>query len=505
MPSSSQSSERSPQQALQNYCGSQAIDLQFCQRPEFRLELLGGQFLVGGTLEGSRWLLREALIGWGLEAAIAFAPINQWWEALRLAYEVPFQTAADWLTWADALPLSSTYRDTVYPPLGSKYVGEHRWVQDYLRQAISVAVDQARWGRCFGPNYGMLLGRNILTPDILVLATRQLAQNIAHDYYTEIPACLVIEVLLPEQSLVDRRTRKVLYEQAQIQHYWIVDPATKQIEFWRWSLEGYQLGAVDSDGYYREIADLSFSPEIFWLSYEQSQSPYQQRLAAFTSARQPRQWELRKELGIELGYGSVPFNPAVGLTPQPIGPEQFISWCPETKLESPPFPLIGGETGTRNAIALLLMSLGLVETIKLMAGYEWVRALRRVARQQQQDTQQRSQWWQRAREIAQQLKAEMGVGGVGVIGSLVSDQPLNQWSQIDLILWDVPKSFNTWRIFQSLPDDIPFELTEVARVLPGNWEEISQRMQVLEGTWGDHEPRPQKRMVFHWLDADANS
>lgn len=502
MSSSSQPSERSPQQELQNHCASQAIDLQFCQWPEFRLELVGGQLLVGGTLEGSGWLLKEALVGWGLESVIGFAPLNQWWEALRLAYEVPCQSAEDWQIWADSLPLSPGYRDVVYLPLGSKYTGEHRWVCDYLRQSISVAIDQAGWGQCFGSNYGMQLGQDVFTPDMLILTVHQLAQNITHDYYTEIPAYLVIEVMLPEQATVDSQTRKAFYERAGVQHYWIVDLSAKQFEFWRWSPEGYQSGTVDPDGCYRGLSDLSFSPEIFWVSYEESQSPFTQKLPAFTSTPQPRQWELRRELGVELGYGSEPFAPIVGLAPQPISPAQFISWCPETKLESPPFPLIGNETGTRNVIAMLLMSLGLVETVKLMAGYEWVRSLRQVARQHQEDAQQRSLWWQRAREIARQLKAHHGIDGVGVSGSLLSDQPLDKWSQIQLVLWDVPKGFKRWQRFSDLPDDIPFELIEAARALPGEWEDISRRMQVLEGTWTLCDPRHQRRTAFHWINTN---
>ena len=59
-----------PKEQLRNACASQEIELQFWQWPECRFELVDGQFLVGGTLEGSRWLLKEVLIGWGLEAAI---------------------------------------------------------------------------------------------------------------------------------------------------------------------------------------------------------------------------------------------------------------------------------------------------------------------------------------------------------------------------------------------------------------------------------------------------
>ena len=504
MPTPQQPPDRSPQKDLRNDCASQEIELQLWQWPEFRLELVDGQFLVGGTLEGSRWLLKEALIGWGLEAAIAFAPIEQWWEALRQAYGISCQTKEDWLLWADSLPLSSDYREAYYPPLGSKYAGEHRWIRDYLRQALSLAIEQGGWGQCFGPNYGMQLAQDVLTPDILVLSTRQLAQDVVYGCYTEAAAYLVIEIAYPEQDAVDREVRRSRYEQAEVQHYWIVDPAKQQFEFWHWSPDGYQLGKPDPDGCYRGIGDMSFSPDIFWLNIKENQSPYTQKLPVFTSTSQHREWAFRKEPGTELNYGSLPFVPTVGLTPVPISPEQFISWCPEAKLEGGPFPLIGGgETGSRNAIAMLLMSLGLVETIKLISGYEWARVLRRVMREQHQDSKRKEHWQQRAREIAQRLVTEHQVGGVGLIGSLLSDQPLNRWSEIHLVLWDVPDEFKKWSFAETLPEDIPVEITEAVWALPGDWQEIAERMETLAGSGKPHGPRPQERMVFHWLDADG--
>lgn len=501
MPAPQHPSARSTQEALNNDCASQEIELTFWQWPECRFELVDGQFLVGGTLEGSRWLLKEALIGWGLEAVIAFAPLEQWWEALRQAYDISCQSQEDWLLWAESLPLSSEYRDNYYSPLGSKYAGEHRWTRDYLRQALSSAVIQNGLGKCFGPNYGMQLAQDVLTPDMLVLSTRQLAQNLAHGCYTEVLAYFVVEITYPEQDVVDRQTRRALYAQAEVQHYWIVDPAKQQFEFWQWSSEGYQLGVLDPDGCYRGMSDLSFSPELFWLNMQENQPLYSPKLPAFTGAAQPRQWELRKEPGTELSYGSVPFAPTVDLFPQSISPEQFISWCPGTKLEGGPFPLIGGsEIGTRNAIAMLLMSLGLVETVKLISGYEWVRVLRRITREQQQDAEQKEQWQQRAREIAQRLVTEHQVGGVGLIGSLLSDQPLNRWSEIHLVLWDVPNEFKKWAFMKTVPEDTPVELTEAVWTLPGDWQEIAERMEILAGNGKPHGPRPQERMVFHWLD-----
>lgn len=501
---SHQPSEQSSKQQLQYHCASQEIDLQFCRWPEIRFELINGQFLVGGTLEGTRWLLKEALLGWGLDAAIAFAPLNQWWEALRQAHNLDCQSEADWLAWADSLPLSEDYRNYQQnQPLGSKYTGEHRWAREHLQMAFRFAVSRANLGKCSGPNYGMQLGQDMLTPDLLMLTVQQLAQDVFHDYYVEIPAHLVIEIVLPEQREIDEQLRRAIYEQAHMPHYWTVDPVEKQFQFWQWTPEGYQLGQLDSDGCYRGVEGLSFSPEIFWLGYEQDVSPYNQKLPAFTAVEQSQQWRIEQMPGTELSYGTVPFDPTVGLQPQPISVEQFVSWCPETKLEGPPFPLLGGEMGTRNAIAMALMSLGLVETVKLVAGYEWVRSLRQATQQQQKDSQRREAWWQQAKDVAAQLKTEHDVGGVGVIGSLVEDTPLNRWSQIHLVVWDVPDDFNVWQFRQTLPQELPIELTEAVRALPGEWQEISERMQVLEGDWRRYSPRPRERMAFQWVEPDT--
>ncbi|MEL6137232.1 MAG: hypothetical protein AAFR42_07470 [Cyanobacteria bacterium J06628_6] len=85
------------------------------------------------------------------------------------------------------------------------------------------------------------------------------------------------------------------------------------------------------------------------------------------------------------------------------------------------------------------------------------------------------------------------------------DVPLNRWSQIQLVVWDVPEGFNLWQFWQTLPQDLPFELTEVMRALPGEWQEIAERIQVLEGEWSGYGPRPQERMTLQWMDSDTVS
>lgn len=486
------------QQGLEYHCASQSIELSECYEPEFRLELVGGQFLVGGTIKGSRWLLKEALIGWGLEAAIAFAPLDKWWFALRVAYEVSYESMDEWLTWAEDLPLSPDYGNDWYPSVGSRFKGEHRFCRDNLRQALSTAVSLASLGSCFGPNYGMQLGADVFTPDILVVSDVRLSENTCHDCYMREPADLVIEIVLPERASIDEQVRRSYYERGGVQHYWIVDPVAQQFQFWQWSVEGYQLKSVDPDGCYRGIPGLTFSLELFWFP--------EKNLPAFTSTFSQRRWELRyEESDVELGWGSIPFTPIVDLQPYPIQTEQFIAWCPETKLESGPL-IGGGEVGTRYPIAMLLMSLGLVETVKLMPGYEWVRVLRRIERQQRQDAQRRQEWWQYAQTLAQRLQCEYRVNGIGVIGDLTQKQPLNFWSEIHLILWETPEKFDKWRFLQTLPEHPRVCLIEVEWATPAEWLSICQGMTVLIGQWfGQEQPKKRKNLQFYWLDDQLNT
>jgi len=86
------------------------------------------------------------------------------------------------------------------------------------------------------------------------------------------------------------------------------------------------------------------------------------------------------------------------------------------------------------------------------------------------------------------------------MGALVRDEPLNVWSRIQLVIWDVPEDVQLWHLGQSLPGKPPVEVIAAVRALPGEWEEIAQQMQVLEGEWQPCGPRPQERMMFHWKD-----
>jgi hypothetical protein len=75
----------------------------------------------------------------------------------------------------------------------------------------------------------------------------------------------------------------------------------------------------------------------------------------------------------ELEWDSRPFAPRVDLQPTPIRFAEYISWCPQAKFESYGGGLkIGGSEGSRRVMGMLLMTLGLVEVVKLAHPREWV-------------------------------------------------------------------------------------------------------------------------------------
>jgi Uma2 family endonuclease len=496
--------QRSPQEELQCAYASQRIAQTYYLYPEFRLELVEGKFLVGGTLDGSRWLLKEVLVGWGADSAIAFASVEQWWEALRIAYQVPHQLSEDWLIWAESLPIGDTRYG--WKVLGSQYGGEHRWMRDRLRHSLSNALSGSGLGHCFGPRYGMWIGDSIFTPDMLMLTDLQLAENCFYDRYMRGAANLVVEIVLPEHAKIDERVRLQFYQQHGVPHYWSINPVNQQVHLWLNTPEGYQIQSLDSDGSYRGVPGLTFTPNLLWADEKEFRS-LPLGIPIVTSEMRRRRWYLGYEES-ESGesWDSVPFEPLVGLEPKSIQPEQFIAWCPECKLEGGDyFPLIGGsDRGTRDAIAMLLMSLGLVETVKLLPGYEWVRVLRRIELEQQGDRQKRQEWWKLAGAIAQQLHRDYQVGGVGVIGDLLQSAPLNYWSNVHLVLWNIPEESCYGEM--QLPKNPHFQVTEVAGATPAEWQAINQNMSVLVGEW-DAKERPDlhRRSRFYWLSETDSS
>lgn len=256
--------------------------------PEIRLELIDGKFLVGGSLFGSQWLLREIIAGWGKASCLGFAPLDMWYQALQIACGCPLD--ADLQTWVINYP----YQTLSFPPLGSQYLGEHRHIRMLLLQDLATAVSIGGLGQCIGRDYVMYLGKNAFTPDVMFIPFNQLAGY--HNWFFAGLAKLIVEVLLPEQAEIDKKDRFQLYQAAGIENYWIIDPATQQVEIFGLVNRRYQPQTLAPDGCYRGIEDLTFTPQHIWL-------PYNQKLPIFQAPYKKHNWALREMAGEELGWG----------------------------------------------------------------------------------------------------------------------------------------------------------------------------------------------------------
>lgn len=412
-------------------------------RPEGKLELIEGRLIVGNTIDGSRLLLRQILQGWKADAAIAFAPVDQWIEALQVGYHLP--CSVEGRHTSDALDvLAAAVAEIEYQPedlIAGEGVANypyhpHHGIRQYLSTSLSVVAEDLG-GRSLGRDFVMRLAENGFTPDLLFFKSKDLNQ--LHSWYLNGPAELVIEVLLPGHEYCDRIAKRDYYAAAGVPEYWIVDPQQRQVAFWRLVEGRYQPQQPDADGRYRpiDIPGLAFQSDSLWDEENWYRGGSQQTL--FTLEAEPQPFRRIEAIESEK-WGSLPFVPVLQLEPTPIRFEEYISWCPAAKFEF--FngkPQISYKRGTKRLLGLLLMTFGLASVVKVLPPQVWVQALKQRIAWEQQDEHRKAEWWRLARQAATVLREQFGIDRVGVIGDLASPNPLNYWSEIQLVVWDMDR------------------------------------------------------------------
>jgi hypothetical protein len=81
------------------------------------------------------------------------------------------------------------------------------------------------------------------------------------------------------------------------------------------------------------------------------------------------------------------------------------------------------------------MTFGLASAVKVLPLPAWIQALKQRVLWEQEDEQRKTKWWQLARQAATILREQFGIQQVGVIGDLTRSQPLNYWSELQLVIW----------------------------------------------------------------------
>lgn len=340
----------------------------WAETPESKLELIDGQ-LIYSTLRGSRRMLWYLLDDYGPAMALPLAPDNLWWSALQQAFapQPEPSTPEEWAVWAATLEYEAEPEPA--GPLGS---AAHRGAYELLQHGLYHFAHTSGLGRELGRDFVVRLGEHGLTPDLLFIDRARLAN--LHEYYLDGPPALVMEITLEGSADQDRTLKHRLYEQAGIPEYWLVEAQQKQILFWRLGRDGRYERMPDSQGIYHSAAvpGLSLSVHQLWTM---DRTNWDQPWLPFLPAtdRDERPLPERQPNPDELGWDSLPFAPRVGLQPVPIRFEEFISWCPQAKLERYGEGLaIGGHEGSRRVMGMFLMTFGLVEAVRLAHPREWI-------------------------------------------------------------------------------------------------------------------------------------
>jgi hypothetical protein len=400
--------------------------------PEPKLELIDGRLVVGNSLAGSRVLLRELLAGWGLEAGVCLAPSALWRQALREANSP-----------TDPRPL---------PPVGPLTNGSHSAVASQFQMGLFDVTREGYFGVSLGRDCAMRLGDNVFTPDAH-LVTWPHAERVT-DSYTDGPADLVVEVLWPGQEAQDRGVKRRFYEAGGVAEYWIADPAREAIDFLRLTPDGYRPQQPDADGRYRpaSVPGLAFVPGRLWQSLTDDRPLWAihdyRGLFETEAPDEPQRGPRFRDS--EWQWGSLPFAPAIQLDPCPLSVAEFISWCPRAKFELVDGKtVVGSRIGSRNTLGMLLQTFGLLDTLSLVPVRDWLEAVEAVERDERKAEARKAEWWDFARRTAALLRQRHHLDRIAVVGDLVRPQPLNGWSSLKFVLWDVANE-HTWAISQTL-------------------------------------------------------
>lgn len=354
---------------MTNNVDDDPIERWWARTPENKLELIDGRLIIS-TLAGSRFITRYLLRDYGPAMALPLAPAELWWEALRQAFDphpAP-RTPDEWMTWA-----ATFEHDPEPPPAGPYGTLEHRRAHELLSFGLHYFGDVSGLGRAFGRDFVIRLGENGLTPDMLFADRATLVGM--HEYYLDGPPQLVVEITQAGSAEQDRSLKRSLYEQAGIAEYWLIDAAEQQAVFLRLGDDGrYHPAAEEPTGVYHSAAvpGLALSLPHLWTMEERDRDrPHLPFLSPIHREQTLPPLE-RSYDPDELGWDSLPYAPRVGLEPVPISFEEFISWCPQAKFEDIGGLWIGGSEGSRRCMGMLLMTLGLIDVVKLATPREWV-------------------------------------------------------------------------------------------------------------------------------------
>jgi Uma2 family endonuclease len=116
----------------------------------------------------------------------------------------------------------------------------HQRVSKRLQRQLEAHFEAARRGEVFNAPVDVILTpHDVFEPDIVLVTEPSQVSGRAIE---GVPA-LLVEILSPSTTAYDRTTKGRRYAALGVPHYWIVEPANRNIECYRWEKGAYQLVA----------------------------------------------------------------------------------------------------------------------------------------------------------------------------------------------------------------------------------------------------------------------
>jgi Uma2 family endonuclease len=128
---------------------------------------------------------------------------------------------------------------TVTPAPSTK----HQTASGNLFVLLAHYSKQRDLGKLFHAPIDLILeSTSVLQPDLLFVSKTR--QNIITERAIEGAPDLVIEILSPATSRIDRITKAQIYARHRVPAYWIVDPDLEVVEIYLLEADGYRLAAT---------------------------------------------------------------------------------------------------------------------------------------------------------------------------------------------------------------------------------------------------------------------
>ena len=175
----------------------------------------------------------------------------------RMSYE-------EFLQWADEDTLAEWVDGEII--MTSPASKRHQQLLGFLEKVLGVFVEQHDLGIVLSAPFQMKLERSGREPDLLFVAREHLDR--LRETFLDGPADLVVEIVSPESVGRDRGEKFYEYAQGGVPEYWLIDPQTESVEFYRLAKGRYRLAFSGEEGRYKSRVLPGFWLRVEWLCQE---------------------------------------------------------------------------------------------------------------------------------------------------------------------------------------------------------------------------------------------